>query len=417
MKTRFAAILCLLSTGLFIQAQSLTELVVPRFFGSKSAGSTNNTRTPLAVCLRIDGLLPITVYDVKGGLALVTDPPTAFGAGNIWDGSGFSSSRLTAAFITDASGSSGPFWLFFQPTANSARFDAGQQHNLRIGYAVTGGTIPSVPAFVGSKTLTALDIAVNQRTPLPGDDGAFVRGSALPQASGKYVLLFDNIQGTGDPVFAYQVRQAVPVQTTGQSDLPAVIGDIYQQAGSSTTGDYPAVIPTGSNNPSGIRRVEARNADLSLFAWSTDDDGIWPSGGNTAGAVRREVVVITSSDAPLVPQGPVLPTVCTDSSVTVLTYDSVLAGGNVSSDGGDTVTLRGVCWSTLPLPTLTDPFTSVPGDTGMFTAVLSNLSPDTLYHFRAFAVNSAGTAFGAGHTFRTPCEPLFPSPTSGPTTR
>lgn len=390
-------------------AQTLTELVIPRYFGSKSAGSANNTRTPFAVCLRIDGLASNTVYDVKGGIALAADPPTAFGAGNIWDGSAFSASRVTAAFTTNDTGSSGPFWLWFQPTGNSVRFDAGQVHTLRLGYAVTGGTIPSVPAFVGTKLITALDVAVNERTADASDDGAFVKGSALPGASGKFVLLYDNSAGTGDPLFAYQVRDAIPVQNTGQNDLPSAIGDIYSQSGTSSTGDYPAVIPTGSGNPTGVRRVEARNADLSLFAWSTDDDGLWPGGGNTAGAVRREVVFLTSTDTPLVPQSALPPEVLTDSTVTVITYDSVLAYGTLVSGGGDTVSQLGVCWSAInPLPTLTDSVTAVASSPGPFTALLSPLLPDTLYHFRVFAVNSAGVGFGACYSFRTPCEPLIP---------
>jgi PKD repeat protein len=408
MKTKYLTALAVILLALPSFSQTLTELAVPRFFGSKSSGSSNNTRTPFGVCLRIDGLLPNTVYDVKGGIGLATDPATTFGAGNIWDGAAFSSSRLTAAFTTDAAGSSGPFWLFFQPTGNSARFDAGQIHNIRIGYAVTGATIPGVPAYVGTRTLTALDIAVNQRTATGSDDGAFIRGSALPSASGLYVLFYDNTAGTGDPLFIYQVRQAVPVQTSGQSDLPATIGEIYLQGGNSAAGDYPAVIPTGSNNPAGVRRVEARNPDFSVFAYNTDDDGIWPGGGNTAGAVRREVVVLTNTDAPLVPDVPTPPVVLTDTLVTVVTYDSVVSGGKVTADGGDSVTWMGLCWSTDTLPSVTGQYTSVPGDTGSFTAAMTGLLPDTVYHFRAFATNSAGTAYGTDRTFMTPCEPYLP---------
>lgn len=211
--------------------QSFTELAVPKYIGCKSSSSSNNSRTPFAVCLQIDGLLPNTVYDIKGGIGLVTDPPSTYGAGNVWNATAFSSSRIDSAFLTDTAGGSGPFWICFQPTGNAARFDAGQVHNIRIGYTVTGGSFPGSPAFVGTKTLTALDISSAQRTADPADDGAFIRGSAMPQVSGKYVLLFDNAVGNGDPLFMYQVRQAVPVQITGQSDLPVQIGDIYSQGG------------------------------------------------------------------------------------------------------------------------------------------------------------------------------------------
>jgi PKD repeat protein len=403
-----AAILYFICGTAAMYGQTMTELAVPRYFGSKSTASANNIRTPFGVCLRIDGLLPFTTYDIKGGLALVSDPASAYGAGNIWDGNSFSASRLVNAFTTDATGSSGPFWVFFQPTGNAARFDAGQSHNLRIGYTVTGGTMPGSPSFIGTKGMTALDIAVTQRTASGTDDGAFIKGSAMPSATGKYVLLYDNVAGTGDPLFIYQVRQAIPVQPS-QQDLPTSVNDIYMQAGTSAAGDYPAVVPTGSNNPGGVRRVESRNADFSIYAFNTDDDGIWPAGGNTTVTVRREVVTITSADAPLVPGGPVLPTVWTDTLVTGITSDSATSGGDVTADGGDTITSRGLCWSTVPAPTDSGNYVTVPGTTGPFTATMSGLLPDTTYYFRAFAANSTGTAYGSERSFMTLCELSVPA--------
>lgn len=281
-------------------SQTLTELVVPKYMGSKTSGSANNSRTPFAVCLSIDGLLPNTSYDLKAGLALVSDPATSYGAGNIWTGSSFQTANLVNVFTTSTSGSSAPFWLFFQPTGNASRFDAGQVHNLRIGYAVSGNSLPGHPDFTGTKTITALDIATTPRTSSTSDDGAFVKGSALPPAGGKYVLLFDNTAGNGDPLFSYMIRQAVPSQST-YPELPSAINDIYMQTGTSVTGDYPAVIPIGANNPDGVRRIESRNPDNTIFGFATDPDGIWPSGGNTTAALRREVVIITSTDASLVP--------------------------------------------------------------------------------------------------------------------
>ena len=77
----------LLSVNVF--SQTMAELVVPKYIGSKSASSTNNCRTCFAVCLRIDGLLANTSYDVKVGVGLVTDPATSYGAGNVWVGTAF----------------------------------------------------------------------------------------------------------------------------------------------------------------------------------------------------------------------------------------------------------------------------------------------------------------------------------------
>jgi hypothetical protein len=278
---------------------TMTELVVPKYIGSKTAASTNNARTPFAACIQIDNLVPLTQYNLKAGIGLTTDAATLFGAGSIWNGTDFSVQTLVNAFTTNSNGSSGPVWIFIQPTGNGTRFDAGQTHNLRIGY-YTGTSSPGSPAFIGTKTITALDISTTPRTTETTDDGAFVKGSADPTVNGKYVVLFDNEAGTGDPLFAYQVRNTTPTNPL-QSQLPTAVDEVYNQSGASIFGDYPAVIPIGANNPNGVRRIESRNADNTIFGFNTDADGIWPSGANTTTIGRRNVASINSTEAPLIP--------------------------------------------------------------------------------------------------------------------
>ena len=274
---------------------SMIEHVVPLYIGSKTASGTNNARTPFAVCLEITGLTPVTKYDVQIGIGLITDGATVFGAGNVWNTNrnSFSGQLDTLAFETDISGNSGPFWAFIQPTGNGSRFDAGQIHNLRVGYAVTGGSISGTPAFIGTKQITALDIAVTSRTPSTADDGAFIRGIQFPFESGKLVLLYNNTGGTGNPLFSYQIRNATAVNPL-QSELPAVISQIYNQSGTSVVGDFACVVPIGANNPDGVRRIEIRNSDNTIYLALQDIDGIWPNGANTANIVRREVMTLNN---------------------------------------------------------------------------------------------------------------------------
>ncbi len=391
-------------------AQTVTELVIPRYFGSKTAASTNNARTAFAVCFKIDGLTPNTTYDLKPGIGLISDPATSYGAGNYWNVTAYSgTTNLLNYFITDATGSTGPVWVFFQPTGNGTRFDGGQQHNIRLGWVVAGGSMPGSPFFVGTKLMTALDIAVTARTPATTDDGCFVKGSSLAPSNGKYMLMFDNVAGTGDPLFAYMIRQMIPTQVTN-SELPTAVNDVYMQAGSSAAGDYVAVIPIGANNPNGVRRVESRNADNTIFAFNTSANGTWPSGANTTAALRRDVVILTNTDTPLTPAGPSLPTVTTDPVITNISFNSATGGGNVTNAGGSTITARGLCWSTAANPTISGTHSTEPGSLGQFTSNMTGLLPNSTYHVRAYATNIAGTAYGADVTFSTLCEVMPPSP-------
>ena len=98
-----------------------------------------------------------------------------------------------------------------------------------------------------------------------------------------------------------------------------------------------------------------------------------------------------------------LPSVITN-SVTDITTTSATCGGEVTDDGGATVTARGVCWSTTPNPTVADSLTIDGTGTGTFTSSLTNLTPNTTYYVRAYATNSEGTAYGEEMTFTTPCD-------------
>jgi hypothetical protein len=96
----------------------------------------------------------------------------------------------------------------------------------------------------------------------------------------------------------------------------------------------------------------------------------------------------------------VVPTVTT-TAVTAITTATATSGGYVTADGGATVTSRGVCWSTASNPAISDSKTADGSETGSFVSALTNLIPQTTYHVRAYATNSAGTAYGSDIAFTT----------------
>ena len=99
-------------------------------------------------------------------------------------------------------------------------------------------------------------------------------------------------------------------------------------------------------------------------------------------------------------QNPTLPTVSTIQALNI-TSTTATSGGTVNSDGGAPVTIRGVCYSTSPNPTLANSHTSDGTGTGTFVSNLTGLTPNTLYYVKAYATNSVGTSYGNEITFTT----------------
>lgn len=100
------------------------------------------------------------------------------------------------------------------------------------------------------------------------------------------------------------------------------------------------------------------------------------------------------------PTTAVSPTLTT-ALISLVTRNSAASGGNISSNGGAAVTARGVCWSTAANPLVSGAHTSDGTGSGSFTSNITGLAPNTIYHVRAYATNSAGTSYGNELTFPT----------------
>ncbi|MCX6253841.1 MAG: hypothetical protein NTV31_05115, partial [Bacteroidia bacterium] len=91
----------------------------------------------------------------------------------------------------------------------------------------------------------------------------------------------------------------------------------------------------------------------------------------------------------------------TTTAATATTSNSATMGGNVTSDGGAAVTARGVCWNTATGPTIANSKTTDGTGVGSFVSSLTGLTVGTTYYVRAYATNSAGTAYGNEVSFNT----------------
>lgn len=106
-----------------------------------------------------------------------------------------------------------------------------------------------------------------------------------------------------------------------------------------------------------------------------------------------------------------LATVSTASASSISTT-SAKTGGTISSNGGGAITESGVVWSTSQNPTIADSKTTENATSGTFVSTLSGLNPATTYYVRAYATNSAGTAYGSEVSFTTLSNIVAPTVTT-----
>ncbi|MEO0038522.1 MAG: hypothetical protein RIQ59_1733 [Bacteroidota bacterium] len=99
---------------------------------------------------------------------------------------------------------------------------------------------------------------------------------------------------------------------------------------------------------------------------------------------------------------PVTVPVSTTTATSSITSTGAISGGTISSDGGGTVTARGVVWSTSTNPTISLTTKTTDGTgTGSFASTITGLTANTQYYVRSYATNSAGTSYGNEITFTT----------------
>jgi hypothetical protein len=86
--------------------------------------------------------------------------------------------------------------------------------------------------------------------------------------------------------------------------------------------------------------------------------------------------------------------VISTSAASSISETSATCGGNITSDGGISITARGVCWSTSANPTIANSKTIDGVGSGSFTSSITGLITGSTYHVRAYATNSVGTSYG-----------------------
>lgn len=104
-------------------------------------------------------------------------------------------------------------------------------------------------------------------------------------------------------------------------------------------------------------------------------------------------------------EDPSLPVVTTNSA-SLITDVSAVGGGEVTDDGGLTISAKGICWSTAANPTVDDHKSDEGPGAGKFTSTIAGLDPSTNYRIRAYATNRLGTSYGEELDLRTTPRPV-----------
>jgi|WetSurMetagenome_2_1015567.scaffolds.fasta_scaffold00376_13 hypothetical protein len=277
--------------------------------------------------------------------------------------------------------------------------------------AVTGGNITNS----GSSSVTTRGVCYNT-LPNPTISNAKVTGGSglgsfttnlsglLPNTTYYVRAYATTILGTayGNEIVFTTITIAIPeLATTTVSSITATTaisgGNITSDGGSTVSSR--GICYLTSPNPTISNNVVASGNGLGLFI--SNLTGLIPEttyyirayATNSVGTAYGNEIIFTTNQI-------VIPTLTT-SNITSITAGTAISGGNITSDGGSSVISRGVCWSINQNPTILDNLTDNGTGTGIFTSSLSGILPNTTYYVRAYASNSAGTAYGNEVNFKS----------------
>lgn len=95
-----------------------------------------------------------------------------------------------------------------------------------------------------------------------------------------------------------------------------------------------------------------------------------------------------------------LPQVTTGEVSNIMTTTATVSG-TVSSNGGHSLTERGICYATHQSPTVDDMHSTAGAELGTFSCYLTGLQKNVTYYVRAYAINSIAISYGEQKSFTT----------------
>ena len=270
-----------------------------------------------------------------------------------------------AVTVTDANGatlqSCGICWSTTPnpTTANQKTVASGKV--LQTAYNCNMSNLsPSTVYYVRAYATTDITTSYSQQKSFTTANGLPTLTTVQPTATSINISAGGNISSDG----GYTIMARGLCYSTSNSE--PTLSDAYTTSG------------TGSGSFTSVITNVSVNTTYYVRAYAT----------NSIGTGYGDVYSVTTGNG--------LPSVTTTVIGENVTSSSAIGGGNVTDDGGYSVTARGVCWSTLPNPTIADSKTINGSGKGYFSSNITgiDLTGSNTYYVRAYATNVNGTMYG-----------------------
>ncbi len=235
----------------------------------------------------------------------------------------------------------------------------------------------------GNQLGTAYNCNMSALTP---NTTYYVRGYATTDVTTTYSEQISFKTATGLPVLT-------TTEPTATSTTITTGGNITSDGGYAITARG-VCYSTSNSTPTISDKYTTAGIGTGLFSTTITDVSVSTTyyirayATNSIGTSYGEVKTVTTGNG--------LPIVTTTIIGENVTETTAISGGNVTDDGGSSVIARGVCWSTLPYPTINDNKTSDGAGTGYYSSTITDidLTSSNTYYVRAYATNKNGTSYG-----------------------
>ena len=162
---------------------------------------------------------------------------------------------------------------------------------------------------------------------------------------------------------------------------------------------------TSPTNFIGKTLVAGDITSLASADWSIASTSACKDAGTTVASVTNDILGTPRPQGAAYDIGAyevkTIPVLDATTAASSITSSSASSGGNITANGGASVSARGVCWNQSINPTISSAHTTNGTGNGSFTSSFSGLQPNKTYYVRAYATNSVGTGYGAQISFTT----------------